>query len=174
MSIATRLSDRRGQWHVGEQAEAGGACSSEHCSCWSHAELCPSILRGVHPWDPLARPSVHPWWSRGHCAPAPPADVTSAWEGPVATHRRLPPARTKALLPLQPTLQSTYVRYYRKLTPLRNRYSQRCHRWLSQWKLTLQHPSKLVTLHHPISIKCLMYLWENMYLLITYEKTYLT
>ena len=90
MSIATRLSDRRGQWHVGEQAEAGGACSSEHCSCWSHAELCPSILRGVHPWDPLARPSVHPWWSRGHCAPAPPADVTSAWEGPVATHRRLP------------------------------------------------------------------------------------
>ena len=90
MSIATRLSDRRGQWHVGEQAEAGGACSSEHCSCWSHAELCPSILRGVHPWDPLARPSVHPWWSRGCCAPTPPADVTSAWEGPVATHRRLP------------------------------------------------------------------------------------
>jgi len=90
MSIATRLGDRRGQRHVGEPAEAGGACSSEHCSCWSHAELCPSILRGVHPWDPLARPSVHPWWSRGHCAPAPPADVISAWEGPVATHRRLP------------------------------------------------------------------------------------
>ena len=90
MSIATRLGNRRGQRHVGEQAEAGGACSSEHCSCWSHAELCPSILRGVHPWDPLARPSVHPWWSRGCCAPTPPADVTSAWEGPVATHRRLP------------------------------------------------------------------------------------
>ena len=62
----------------------------EHCSCWSHAELCPSSLRGVHPWDPLARPSVHPWWSRGYCVPTPPADVTSAWEGPVATHRRLP------------------------------------------------------------------------------------
>ena len=90
MSIATRLGDCGGQRHVGEQAEAGGACSSEHGSCWSHAELCPSIQRGVHPWDPLARPSVHPWWSRGHCAPAPPADVTSAWEGPVATHRRLP------------------------------------------------------------------------------------
>ena len=48
MSIATRLGDwSRG--HVGEQAEAGGACSSEHCSCWSHAELrhpfakCPSL-----------------------------------------------------------------------------------------------------------------------------------
>ena len=90
MSTATHLGDRGGQRHVCKQAEAGGACSSEHCSCWSHAELCPSILRGVHPWDPLARPSVHPWWSRGPCAPAPPADVTSAWEGPVATHRRLP------------------------------------------------------------------------------------
>ena len=90
MSIATRLGDCGGQRHVAEQAEAGGACSSEHCSCWSHAEQCPSILRGVHPWDPLARPSVHPWWSRGCCAPRPPADVTSAWEGPVATHRRLP------------------------------------------------------------------------------------
>ena len=65
-------------------SEAGGACSGEHC------RLCPSILRGVHPWDPLARPSVHPWWSRGCCVPTPPADVTSAWEGPVATHRRLP------------------------------------------------------------------------------------
>ena len=97
MSIATRLGNRGGQRHVGEQAEAGGACSSEHCSCWSHAELCPSILRGVHPWDPLARPSVHPWWSRGCCAPTPPADVTSAWEGPVATHRRLPgPSRRPA------------------------------------------------------------------------------
>ena len=90
MSTATRLGDRGGQRHVGKQAEAGGACSSEHGSCWSHAELCPSILRGVHPWDPLARPSVHPWWSRGCCVPRPPADVTSAWEGPVATHRRLP------------------------------------------------------------------------------------
>ena len=91
MSIATRLGDRRGQWHVGEQAEVGGACSSEHCSCWSHAELChPSCEVSIPGWDPLARPSVHPWWSRGCCAPAPPADVTSAWEGPVATHRRLP------------------------------------------------------------------------------------
>ena len=97
MSTATRLGNRGGQRHVGKQAEAGGACSSEHGSCWSHAELCPSILRGVHPWDPLARPSVHPWWSRGHCASAPPADVTSAWEGPVATHRRLPgPSRRSA------------------------------------------------------------------------------
>ena len=97
MSTATHLGDRGGQRHVCKQAEAGGACSSEHCSCWSHAELCPSILRGVHPWDPLARPSVHPWWSRGCCAPTPPADVTSAWEGPVATHRRLPgPSRSSA------------------------------------------------------------------------------
>ena len=97
MSTATRLGNRGGQRHVGKQAEAGGACSSEHGSCWSHAELCPSILRGVHPWDPLARPSVHPWWSRGCCAPTPPADVTSAWEGPVATHRRLPgPSRRSA------------------------------------------------------------------------------
>ena len=39
MSIATRLGDWGGQGHVGEQAEAGGACRSEHCSCWSHAEL---------------------------------------------------------------------------------------------------------------------------------------
>ena len=65
MSIATRLGDRGGQRHVGEQAEAGGACSSEHGSCWSHAELCPSILRGVHPWDPLAqskRPSLVVTW----------------------------------------------------------------------------------------------------------------
>ena len=65
MSTATRLGDRGGQRHVGEQAEAGGACSSEHCSCWSHAELCPSILRGVHPWDPLAqskRPSLVVTW----------------------------------------------------------------------------------------------------------------
>ena len=90
MSTATRLGNRGGQRHVGKQAEAGGACSSAHGSYWSHAELCPSILRGVHPWDPLARPSVHPWWSRGCCVPTPPADVTSAWEGPVATHRRLP------------------------------------------------------------------------------------
>ena len=49
MSIATRLGDWSGRGYVGEQAEAGGACSSEHCSCWSHAELrhpfakCPSL-----------------------------------------------------------------------------------------------------------------------------------
>ena len=49
MSIATRLGDWSGRGHVGDQAEAGGACSSEHCSCWSHAELrhpfakCPSL-----------------------------------------------------------------------------------------------------------------------------------
>ena len=104
MSIATRLGDRRGQRHEGEQAEAGGACSSEHGSYWSHAELCPSILRGVHPWDPLARPSVHPWWSRGCCAPTPPADVTSAWEGPVATHRRLPRPS-----PRSPSLAHIYI-----------------------------------------------------------------
>ena len=60
MSTATRPGDRGGQRHVGEQAEAGGACSSEHGSCWSHAELCPSILRGVHPWDRPARPSKRP------------------------------------------------------------------------------------------------------------------
>ena len=46
---ATRLGDWSGRGHMGEQAEAGGACSSEHCSCWSHAELrhpfakCPSL-----------------------------------------------------------------------------------------------------------------------------------
>ena len=34
MSTATRLGDRGGQRHVGKQAEAGGACSSEHGSCW--------------------------------------------------------------------------------------------------------------------------------------------
>ena len=65
MSTATHLGDRGGQRHVCKQAEAGGACSSEHCSCWSHAELCPSILRGVHPWDPLAqskRPSLVVTW----------------------------------------------------------------------------------------------------------------
>ena len=39
MSIATRLGDWGGQGHMSEQAEAGGARSSEHCSCWSHAEL---------------------------------------------------------------------------------------------------------------------------------------
>ena len=39
MSIATRLGDWSGRGHMGEQAEAGGACSSEHCGCWSHAEL---------------------------------------------------------------------------------------------------------------------------------------
>ena len=39
MSIETRLGDWGGQGHMGEQAEAGGARSSEHCSCWSHAEL---------------------------------------------------------------------------------------------------------------------------------------
>ena len=49
MSIATRLGDWSGRGHVGDQAETGGACSSEHCSCWSHAELrhpfakCPSL-----------------------------------------------------------------------------------------------------------------------------------
>ena len=49
MSIATRLGDWSGRGYVGDQAEAGGACSSEHCSCWSHAELrhpfakCPSL-----------------------------------------------------------------------------------------------------------------------------------
>ena len=39
MSIATSLGDWGGQGHMGEQAEAGVARSSEHCSCWSHAEL---------------------------------------------------------------------------------------------------------------------------------------
>ena len=49
MSIAMRLDDWSGRGYVGDQAEAGGACSSEHCSCWSHAELrhpfakCPSL-----------------------------------------------------------------------------------------------------------------------------------
>ena len=49
MSIATRLGDWSGRGYVGDQAETGGACSSEHCSCWSHAELrhpfakCPSL-----------------------------------------------------------------------------------------------------------------------------------
>ena len=85
----------RGQWHVDEQAEAGGACSSEHCSCWSHAELCPSILRGVHPWDPLARPSVHR--CGGHVAtvrqrlrPMSPALGRDQWQptGDCQDHRR--------------------------------------------------------------------------------------
>ena len=95
MSIATRLGDWSGRGHMGEQAEAGGACSSEHCSCAGAMQSCailpakcPSL---VHiPGDPLARPSVHPRWLRGCCAPTPPADITSAWEGPVATHARLP------------------------------------------------------------------------------------
>ena len=39
MSIATRLGDWSDRGYVGDQAEAGGACGSEHCSCWSHAEL---------------------------------------------------------------------------------------------------------------------------------------
>ena len=90
MSIATRLGDWSGRGYVGEQAEAGGACSSEHCSCWSHAELRHPSCEVSIPGDPLARPSVHPRWLRGCCAPTPPADVTSAWEGPVATHARLP------------------------------------------------------------------------------------
>ena len=33
VSIATRLGDWSGRGYVGDQAEAGGACSSEHCSC---------------------------------------------------------------------------------------------------------------------------------------------
>ena len=89
MSIATRLGDWSGRGHMGEQAEAGGACSSEHCGCWSHAELRHPSCEVSIPGDPLARPSVHPRWLRGCCAPTPPADVTSAWEGPVATHGRL-------------------------------------------------------------------------------------
>ena len=39
VASTTRLGDWSGRGHVGDQAEAGGACSSEHCSCWSHAEL---------------------------------------------------------------------------------------------------------------------------------------
>ena len=97
MSIATRLGDRRGQWHMGEQAEAGGACSSEHCSCWSHAEQCPSILRGVHPWDPLARPRAS--IPGGHVAvvrqgrrPMSPALGRDQWQptGDCRGHRRAP------------------------------------------------------------------------------------
>ena len=118
MSIETRLGDWGGQGHMGEQAEAGGARSSEHCSCWSHAELCPSILRGVHPWDPLARPSVHPWWSRGPCAPAPPADVTSAWEGPVATHRRLPGPSPRSALFAHIYIPTALLLLYGGSTPL--------------------------------------------------------
>ena len=90
MSIATRLGDWSGQGHVGEQAETAGACSSEHCSCWSHAELCHPSCEVSIPGTRSPSPSVHPWWSRGCCVPTPPADVTNAWEGPVATHRRLP------------------------------------------------------------------------------------
>ena len=65
MSIATRLGDWSGRGHVGEQAEAGGACSSEHCSCWSHAELRHPSWEVSIPGDQLARPSVHPRWLRG-------------------------------------------------------------------------------------------------------------
>ena len=55
-------------------------------------ELRHPFAKCLHPsGNPLARPSVHPRWLRGCCAPTPPADVTSAWEGPVATHARPPP-----------------------------------------------------------------------------------
>ena len=65
MSIATRLGDWSGRGHMGEQAEAGGACSSEHCGCWSHAELRHPSWEVSIPGDQLARPSVHPRWLRG-------------------------------------------------------------------------------------------------------------
>ena len=70
----------RGRWSVQQRA----------LQLLEPCRAAPSFLRSVHPWDPLARPSVHPRWLRGCCAPTPPADVTSAWEGPVATHGRLP------------------------------------------------------------------------------------
>ena len=51
MSIATRLGDRRGQWHVGEQADAGGACAI-------HSARCPSL----GPARPSKRPSLVVTW----------------------------------------------------------------------------------------------------------------
>ena len=94
MSIATRLGNRRGQRHVGEQAEAGGAYRSEH---GSHAELCPSILLGVHPWRP-ARPSK----------------LTSQRLGgtTVATHRQLPEPSRAALCIVAHMYASLSVIYY--------------------------------------------------------------
>ena len=62
MSIATRLGDWSGRWHVGEQAEAGGACSSEHCSCWSHAELNHPSCEVSIPGDPLVHPKQVVTW----------------------------------------------------------------------------------------------------------------
>ena len=64
MSIATRLGDWSGRGHVGEQAETGGACSSEHCSCWSHIFICTmqscAILPAQCPSLGPARPSKRP------------------------------------------------------------------------------------------------------------------
>ena len=92
MSIATRLGDSSGRGHMGEQAEAGGARIAASIAAAGAMQSChPSCEKCPHPWGPARpRPSVHPKWLRGCCAPTPPVDVTSAWEGPVATHGRLP------------------------------------------------------------------------------------
>ena len=94
MSIATRLGDRGGQRHVGEQTEAGGTCSSEHCSCWSHVELChPSCEVSI----PGTRSPVQASIPGGHVAtvcqrrrPMSPALGRDQWQptGDCQDHRR--------------------------------------------------------------------------------------
>ena len=88
--------DRDASWRL----ERPGVCGRPGRGRWSVQQralqllepcrAAPSFCEVSIPGDPLARPSVHPRWLRGCCAPMPPAEVTSAWEGPVATHGRLP------------------------------------------------------------------------------------